>query len=81
MAATHQPADNATWPLYTGPSSSLGVMFANATVPGPIDFSICEIFDQIDALELKNATSTSTSADSGRTGSDKRAFKRKRFIS
>ena len=76
MAATQRPADNSTWPLYTGAAASLGLKFAeNTTVPGPIDFSICDVFDQIDASELQNATAaanaTSTvSAGSGPTGSN-----------
>ena len=69
MAANRRPADNATWPAWTGPGmgpgTSLGMTFVNGTRPGYIDFAICQLFDQIEAMELANATTAANSTTGG----------------
>ena len=49
MAAKGTPSE--TWPRY-GAQAQNGVTFGNATVPGPIDFSECELWDDLNALTL-----------------------------
>ena len=65
MAANQIPTDNATWPVYTGPQSSLGLTIANTTIPGYINFTVCDLFDQIESTELMNATASANSTSGG----------------
>ena len=55
MAASRQPSNgNLQWPVYI-PSQSLGIIIDNSTVPGLVDYTICEFWDEINAI-LPSAT-------------------------
>ena len=43
------------WPAYN-PHSSLGIQIDNATSPGHINYTVCKLWDVINAAQLKNAT-------------------------
>ena len=60
FAASQKPtADPAKWPAYGGPESTDGVTFVNSTVVGKIDYSICKLWDEINAIQVAAASNGS----------------------
>ncbi|KAI9755526.1 MAG: hypothetical protein M4579_004252 [Chaenotheca gracillima] len=60
FAGTQKPtADSADWPAYGGPQNTDGVTFVNSTVVGKIDYSSCQLWDAIDAMQVAAANNGS----------------------
>lgn len=59
MAASRQPSnENLQWPAYN--SKSLGIDINDFSLPGLVDYTMCEFWDEINAI-LPSATYPSTS--------------------
>jgi carboxylesterase type B len=62
MAEQQRPADSSAWPQWTDPKSSLGINIVNSSAPGFVNYTQCELWDQIRAISLAEAgNSTNTS--------------------
>lgn len=52
MASIQRPtADPKDWPAYQGPNNTLGITILNSTIPGPINYTRCELWDNIDQFQ------------------------------
>jgi carboxylesterase type B len=68
FAASQKPTTNSTaWPAYGGPSNTVGITFLNSTFPGKIDYSVCALWDRIDAMQVA-ATNNGSYAGAYYTG-------------
>lgn len=63
MAVEQKPGSSDVWPGYEGGNSTRGVTFNERPVAGKIDFSVCELFDQIRDAQLKAAGETGCGED------------------
>lgn len=60
FAATQQPTTNMMeWPAFGGPNNTMGITFANTTSVGKIDYSACQLWDQVYAQEVAAANNGS----------------------
>ncbi|KAI1618517.1 hypothetical protein EDD36DRAFT_34043 [Exophiala viscosa] len=81
MAAIQRPTMNSSlWPEYQGANASYGIVIDNAAIPDVLNYTRCELWDQINAFQRElayngtllgaNATSVGTpSSNSTGTGS------------
>ena len=61
MAASGSPASSQlAWPAWNS-NSSLGLNIQNSTIPGPINYTTCGLFDTILAAQIVNVTANGTS--------------------
>lgn len=68
FAATQQPtANKAEWHPLSGPNDTVGITFANTTVVGKIDYSACQLWDQVYAAQVA-AANNGSHAGSGTAG-------------
>lgn len=69
MAAHQSPTnDNDSWPAYQSSESSLGINILNATAPGYVNYTVCKLWDAIDASAIALANQTLANSTSNATG-------------
>ena len=57
MAEQQKPSANASaWPQFTGPKESMGVQIVDTWFPYRIDYTVCEILDEMNAQARAKAS-------------------------
>jgi carboxylesterase type B len=55
MAEQQNPGPPASWPAWTDAKSSQGINFVNASIPGYVNYTQCDLWDQIRDIALAEA--------------------------
>ena len=57
MAASQKPGDDLEWPAWDNSQKSLGINIINSSEPGFVNYTECQLWDDINQAMLANATS------------------------